>query len=47
MTGSPVRTFSVRVPDDLAVRFDSAASAFGGRSARLRQLAGSNRPRIL
>jgi hypothetical protein len=38
MTGSPVPTFSVRVPDDLAVRFDAAAAAFGGRSARLRQL---------
>jgi hypothetical protein len=38
MTGSPVPTLSVRVPDDLAVRFDAAAAAFGGRSARLRQL---------
>jgi hypothetical protein len=32
--------FSVRVSDDLAVRFDAAAAALGGRSARLRQLIG-------
>ena len=30
--------FNVRVPDDLASRFDARAAAFGGRSARLRQL---------
>lgn len=30
--------FSVRVSDDLARRFDAAASTAGGRSARLRQL---------
>ncbi|HEY3949610.1 plasmid mobilization relaxosome protein MobC [Phenylobacterium sp.] len=30
--------FSVRVPDDLASRFDGVAAGFGGRSARLRQL---------
>jgi hypothetical protein len=30
--------FNVRVPDDLASRFDGVAAAHGGRSARLRQL---------
>ena len=30
--------FNVRIPDDLASRFDARAAAFGGRSARLRQL---------
>ena len=30
--------FSVRVEDDLAARFDAAATRHGGRSARLRQL---------
>jgi hypothetical protein len=30
--------FNFRVPDPLAVRFDARAAAFGGRSARLRQL---------
>lgn len=38
MTGSSVPTFSVRVPDAAAASFDQAAIAFGGRSARLRQL---------
>jgi hypothetical protein len=34
----PLAVFNVRVPDDLASRFDARAVAFGGRSARLRQL---------
>jgi hypothetical protein len=34
----PLAVFNVRVPDDLASRFDAGAAAFGGRSARLRQL---------
>ena len=34
----PLAVFNVRVPDDLASRFDVRAAAFGGRSARLRQL---------
>jgi hypothetical protein len=33
-----VAVFNVRVPDDLASRFDGVAAAHGGRSARLRQL---------
>jgi len=33
-----VAVFNVRVPDDLASRFNARAAAFGGRSARLRQL---------
>jgi predicted HicB family RNase H-like nuclease len=33
-----VPTFSVRISDDLAARFDAAAAAQGGRSARLRSL---------
>jgi hypothetical protein len=31
-------TLYARVPDDLAARFEGVAAAFGGRSARLRQL---------
>lgn len=31
-------TFCVRVPDDLALRFDAAAAEAGGRSAHLRRL---------
>jgi hypothetical protein len=31
-------TFSVRVPDELATRFDATAGLFGGRSALLRRL---------
>ena len=34
--------FCVRVPDDLAARFDAAAGLHGGRSARLRQLIGGD-----
>jgi hypothetical protein len=34
-------TFSVRVPDDLAARFDLAAGPVGGRSPLLRRLIGS------
>jgi hypothetical protein len=34
-------TFSVRIPADLAARFDAAAAERGGRSARLRQLIGA------
>lgn len=30
--------FSLRLDDELAARFDAAAAAYGGRSARLRQL---------
>lgn len=33
-----VAVFSVRVPDDLASRFEGVAAAHGGRSARVRQL---------
>jgi hypothetical protein len=33
-----VAVFSLRLDDDLAARFDAAARAHGGRSARLRQL---------
>lgn len=35
---TPVAVFNVRLDDDLAARFDAHAAAFGGRSARLRQL---------
>lgn len=38
MTGFAMATFSVRVPDDLAARFDAGADLAGGRSAVLRRL---------
>jgi hypothetical protein len=38
MTGFAMTTFSVRVPEDLAARFDAGAELMGGRSAVLRRL---------
>jgi hypothetical protein len=49
MTGFAMTTFSVRVPEDLAARFDASAEFAGGRSAVLRRLiegaAGADRRR--
>jgi hypothetical protein len=38
MTGFAMMTFSVRVPEELAARFDARAELTGGRSAALRRL---------
>lgn len=46
-SGATMAMFSVRIPDDLAGRFDAAAAERGGRSALLRQLISASGANIM